>query len=317
MLYYLSFSSSIKVKRWGPADWNEDNIHVYAYSQLYFPQRFNLYWDSFKEPIWRKLLDRVEMEQGTPDVIHLHYPTMISVPNPILSYKKKNVRIIVTEHWTNVLTGEITQHAKNQLTTYVEEADKFICVGNPLKESIVKLTGTKKGIEVVPNIVPETFNIEKKPHKGVRFVAAGRLIKNKQFDRLISTFAKIFSDDAEVSLTIIGDGSQFRKLKKLIKTLGADERINLVGAQPRAVVAELMAESDALVSFSRLETFGVPVIEGWYSGIPAVATTAIGFAEYWEDFLGELIPFDEEKGLENALRKNKNNIQWGGTTILR
>ncbi len=310
---YIScpFHPLYKIRKWGQVDWQEGDIHIYAYSQLFFPQRFNVRWDSFKKKKWEMLLNIVERDHGIPDVIHLHYPTMITVPNPILAYKKKGVRIVATEHWTSVLTGKITERAKIQLKTYVEEADHFICVGKPLKESVVRLTSTVKEISIIPNIVPETFYAEKEKHEGVRFVAVGRLVKVKQFDKLIEAFANVFSAEKDVSLTIIGGGSQYERLKRQIKRKAPKGNIRLLGAQPRMEVAAMMAGSDAVISYSRLETFGVPIIEGWYNGIPAIATTAIGFAEYWDEFLGELIPFDDENVLENTLKTVKDKIKSG------
>lgn len=299
------FHPLYKIKKWGSADWEEKNVHVYAYSQFYFPQRMNVYWDSFKKSIWEKLLNQVENEHGIPDVIHLHYPTMISIPEAILAYKDKGTRIVATEHWTNVLTGNITEHAKKQLKTYVEAADHFICVGKPLKESVEKLTGTNKDIKVVPNVVPDAFGNVAKEHDGCRFISVGRLVEVKQFDKLVKAFSKAFYGQQNVSLTIVGGGNQLRKLKKMIRDYGVESQIVLTGAQERWKVAHLMSESDVLVSYSKLETFGVPIIEGWYTGIPAIATTAIGFAEYWMDSLGELIPYDEEILLEDALRSVK------------
>ena len=297
------FHPLYKVKKWGSADWQEDGMHVYAYSQLYFPQRFKIYWDSFKTPIWKRLLKRVEEKEGTPDIIHLHYPTLISVPGPILAYKEKGTKVIATEHLTDVLTGHITKHSKKQLKTYVEGADHFICVGNPLKERVEKLTGTTKNIEVVPNVVPDIFRCERQEHRGFKFISVGRLVKVKQFDMLISAFAEAFTDEKEVFLTIVGGGDQYGRLKRQIDRLGLQERVMLTGAKNRTEVADLMSRADVLVSYSRLETFGVPVIEGWYCGLPAIATTAIGFAEYWKESLGELIPFDDKSRLAEAMKK--------------
>ena len=305
------FHPIYKIKKWGAMDWKDENIHVYAYSQLYFPQRMNIYWDSFKKPIWMKLLKQVEEEQGIPDVIHIHYPTMISVPETILSYKNKGTKIIATEHWTSVLTGDLTDYAKKQLQTYVENVDHFICVGQPLKESIIKLTGTKKTVDVIPNVVPDTFGIKPQQHEGIKFVSVGRLVKVKQFDKLILAFSNAYRGQEDVSLTIIGGGSQYKKLNKMIEELGIEGQTTLAGAQDRSNVARIMSESDALVSYSRLETFGVPVIEGWYAGLPAIATTAIGFAEYWKNSLGELIPYDDEKLLEKAMLDVKSKIEIG------
>ena len=40
---------------------------------------------------------------------------------------------------------------------------------------------------------------------------------------------------------------------------------------------------------SNLETFGVPIIEAWACGIPAISSDALGFAEYWEKRLGYIV----------------------------
>ena len=301
------FHPLYKAKKWGAADWQDGDLHVYAYSQLYFPQRMNIYWDSFKKTIWKKLLQRVEEEQGTPEIIHLHYPTMISVPEPIIDYKKKGTRIIATEHWTNVLTGKLTKHARRQLTKYVESSDHFICVGGPLRDNVIRLTNANKPIAVIPNIVSEAFNNPPMEHVGFRFVSLGRLVKIKQFDRMIESFGKTFSGDKSVSLTIAGGGPESGRLKKLIHDLGIEDQVQLIGTKPKNEIASLLAGADALVSYSRLETFGVPVIEGWYCGLPAVATTAIGFAEYWKAYLGELIPFDNDEMLSVTLKRMRND----------
>lgn len=297
------FHPLYKVKKWGSVDWQVDNIHVYAYSQLYFPQRFKIYWDSFKRPIWERLLRRVEEKEGTPDIIHLHYPTLISVPEPILAYKEKGTKVVATEHLSDVLTGHISEHSRNQLKAYVEGVDHFICVGNPLKESVEKLTETTKKIEIVPNVVPDTFNCERQDHKKFNYISVGRLVKGKQFDKLISAFAKAFSNEKDVSLTIVGGGNQYGRLKKQINRLRLQEQVTLTGTKNRTEVARLMSEADVLISYSLLETFGVTVIEGWYCGLPAIATTAIGFTEYWKESLGELIPFDDESILVEAMKK--------------
>ena len=68
-----------------------------------------------------------------------------------------------------------------------------------------------------------------------------------------------------------------------------------------------MSKADVLITYSKLETFGVTVVEGWYCGLPAIATTAIGFTEYWNQSLGELISFNDKSQLSRTMEKIKNN----------
>lgn len=298
------FHPLYKVKKWGFCEWNED-VHIYAYSQPYLPQRLNFYWDSFKERRWTGLLKRVEQETGVPDVIHLHYPTLLSVPGAILAYKKRGTKVVVTEHWTKVQSGNLNRHELGQLTAYVGNADHFICVGEPLKSQIITLTHSQREINVVPNIVPELFKCSTDKHEDFRFIAVGRLVPVKQFEKIIKAFSQCFRGKTDVTLTIVGGGSQFGKLKKQINALGVSKQVCLTGALSRKETAEYISNSNVLVSFSRLETFGVPIIEAWYCGIPTIATDAIGFKNYWNESLGEIVSYKDFNALCKSMIRIK------------
>ena len=298
-----------KVKKWGFCSWDEDDVHIYAFSQFYFPARLHIYMNHFQRKVWEKLLNRCEKEEGIPDIIHVHYPTLITQPKAILDYKTKGTIIVATEHWTAVQTGKINGHERNQLKTYVCEVDKFICVGKPLKESIQKLTMTKQPIYIIPNVVPNYFTYKQKNWDDFRFVAVGRLVPVKQFDHLIKAFWQTYSGNKDVTLTIIGGGSEYKRLKKLIERLEATEQIKLTGTLQRNETADIISISDVLVCYSRLETFGVPVIEAWYCGLPVVSSNAIGFVEYFNDSLGFLIPYNNDKSLETSLSEIRNQYR--------
>lgn len=295
-----------KVKKWGFCSWEEDNVHIYAFSQFYFPARLHIYMNNFQEKIWKNLLEWCKKNEGIPNIIHVHYPTMITQPKAILAYKSKETKVIVTEHWTAVQTGEINKHELNQLKTYISEADHFICVGKPLKDNIQKLTKTNQHVYIVPNVVPDFFTCKQKEWNGFRFVAVGRLVPVKQFDQIIKAFWQVYSGNTKVTLTIVGGGNEYKKLKKLIEKLRATEQIKMTGTLPRNETASIISASDVLICYSKLETFGVPIIEAWYCGLPVIATNAIGFAEYFDESLGKLIPYDDDKKLKMSLGEIQN-----------
>lgn len=295
-----------KVKKWGACEWIEDAVHVYTYSRPYFPSRLRIYINGYQDKAWKTLLDWVEGNEGIPNIIHVHYPTLITQPPTILAYQAKGTKIVATEHWTAVQTGKINRHQRKQLKTYASGADQFICVGKPLKDSIQALTQATRELNIVPNVVPNFFTCRPKDWDDFRFVAVGRLVPVKQFDHLIKAFWQAFSGDAKVTLTIVGGGSEYKRLKKLIDGLGASNQIKLTGTLPRGDTAERISASDALICYSRLETFGVPVIEAWYCGLPVIASYAIGFAEYFDESLGLLIPYDDDNKLIESMKTMKN-----------
>lgn len=302
------FHPLYKVKNWGYVDWQDGDVHIYAYSHIYAPQRLNIYLDCYKKGIWDRFLKDVERNTGVPDIIHVHYPTLITVPSSILAYKKSGVKVVVTEHWTKVQSGKLNKHEERQLKQYSDGADTIICVGEALKKRVVEITGKEENVIVVPNMVPDDFIVSKKSHSDFRFISVGRLVPVKQFDHIITAFSKCFKDNNKASMTIVGSGRELTRLKRLAKKLGVDKKIHFTGALSRNETARMIADSDVLVCFSKLETFGVPVIEAWYCGIPTIGTDALGFINLWDKSLGELISWEDENALCEAMQYMYTNI---------
>ena len=77
-------------------------------------------------------------------------------------------------------------------------------------------------------------------------------------------------------LTIIGDGPEKNKLKLLSHKLQINNRVNFIGYQKKAVVADVIRDHDALVLSSDVETFGVVLVEAMTVGLPVIATKCGG-----------------------------------------
>ena len=125
-----------------------------------------------------------------------------------------------------------------------------------------------------------------------------------QIDKAIEAYYKAFGNQNEqVKLTIVGGGPEEKKLRKLISIFRLERSVILTGTLNRDETATRVAQADALVCSSRLETFGVPVIEAWACGLPVVATDALGFLEYWNDGLGEIVSNSNVDEMAAAMRK--------------
>lgn len=292
------------IKKWGIAHFQDENVQIYTDSVFFAPERMHMHPAGILESMWKKLFAAAEREQGVPDIIHIHYPGMNGFPSTVAAYKEKGVRIVTTEHWTKVLTDSMDTFQRKQLIEFSQLADEILCVGEPLKKAIREITHTNKNITVVPNIVSDLFQpAPDKDAKGTfHFIAVGRLVPVKQMDLLAETFAKTFKDSPNVVLDIVGGGSERKKIEAIIREHGASNQIFLNGTLSREETAQKVAQSDCLICFSRLETFGVPVIEAWACGIPAIGTDALGFMEYFNDNLGYIVPHNDTGALSNAMK---------------
>lgn len=299
-----------KVKKWGFCSWQDGQIKVYTKSIFYTPDRVHLHLKKFQGKQWKNLLETVELEQGVPDVIHVHYPAMVSDADAILSYQKKGSVVITTDHWTKTLTDSMDSYQRRQLIKYAEQADAFLCVGEPLKNAVQKISNTGKKITVVPNVVSELFKPMDSKSEKFRFIAVGRLVPLKQFDKIVQAFGECFAGQKDKQLTIVGGGKEFKTLEKIIKQYQMSDQVTLTGTLTRKQTAEKVAESDALICYSRLETFGVPVIEAWACGKPVIASDCLGFLEYWKEDLGYIVPWNDRKSLEQAMKKLYQNRKY-------
>lgn len=302
-VHYLACSlhptKKIKGKS-GIQTWDEGNIQITVLSAFFTPRVYPIYFVGGRNRQWRKLFNAVEKKSGVPDVIHIHYPAMLMIADSLRDYHDKGVRVVATEHWTKVLGKKLDSIELKEFRKYSSVLDQIICVGSPLKKSVKDLTGMDG--EVVPNIVNELFKPTDKRHEGFRFVAVGRLVKLKQFDKIIEAFCDCFLGQKDIFLTIVGGGEEKAHLQKIITDRQAGAQVKLVGSQSREKTAEIVSNSDNLICYSTFETFGVPIIEAWACGLTTITTTAAAVIDNFDGRLGIEVDFTDFEGLKKALK---------------
>ncbi len=289
-----------KVRRWGFCHWREEQLGVFTFSQFYTIERMKLHLEPFKTAVWRKFLTQVEQETGLPDVIHIHYPANITVAKVVLEYQKKGVKIVCTEHWSQVQQNVIDRYERKQLTMYADHADAFLCVSEPLREAVKNITGTKRDLYIVPNVINDAFHPSAIEHTGKKFVVVGALFPNKQFDKVIRALAACSEKD--MTLTVVGGGPESKHLESLAAELKITDRVTFTGKLSREETANVISQSDVLVCYSKFETFGVPIIESWACGLPVIATTAAAVMEVWNDKLGIQVSPNHLEELQSAMQ---------------
>lgn len=112
-------------------------------------------------------------------------------------------------------------------------------------------------------------------------LAVGRMVEVKGFDLLVEAFARARLGD--LPLVIGGDGPELDALAALARRLGVADRVILPGAMARPEVVAAIAGARAMVVPSRVEAFGIVVLEGWRAGVPVVATNRGGPADLVRD----------------------------------
>lgn len=253
------------------------------------------------KPLWRRALKKIDMKFGTPDIVHVHYPALFQY-SYFQNLQENGAKLVGTEHWSQVQNKTLSAEFLKNLKDFVEHADAVCCVGSLLKKAITELTGTQKKIAIIPNVVNAVFKPIEEQRSGFRFLSSGRLVPVKQFDKVIEAFLNVFQGQSEVTLTLAGGGEEYNNLAEIIKRRNAEQQVRLLGIISRKEMAGLMAGMDALVVFSELETFCVPVIEAWTCGKPVITTTTTTvLADNPDARLGIMVDWQDIRSLEKAL----------------
>ena len=104
--------------------------------------------------------------------------------------------------------------------------------------------------------------------RGRLVLACGRLVPYKGFDVLVRAAV-----DRSFEVWIVGEGRE--RLRQLIKSLGVQDRVRLLGSVPESERVKLMCIADVFVmpSVSNAETFGLVQLEAMAAGRPVVNTS--------------------------------------------
>jgi glycosyltransferase involved in cell wall biosynthesis len=132
-------------------------------------------------------------------------------------------------------------------------------------------------VTVVPNAIDPPAPAERPPRREPPVIGAlGRLHRNKGFDVLLEALASEALADRPWRLVIAGAGSERAALDDIVSRRGLRPRVEFVGwISDRAT---FFASIDMLCVPSRVEPFGLVLIEGLAHGVPCVASRACGAA---------------------------------------
>ena len=141
---------------------------------------------------------------------------------------------------------------------------------------------------------------------GSRLAFVGTNWAVKGLDVLLRAMKEGAKTTPEATLVVAGrDPARYgRKIEALCERLGLSDRVSFLGPVDRAVLPDLLWHSDVFVLPSRMEAFGVAVLEALAAGVPVVATNVGGIPEIVRDGVdGLLVPPSNPAALAGAIRK--------------
>ena len=184
--------------------------------------------------------------------------------------------------------------------------DLIVAVSNMAKDSMSeKYHIPNEKIKVLYNLIDEEDILKKANEKVEKndvftFVNVGKMRPQKRQDRLIEIAKDLKKEGYKFKIQIVGNGPEEENIKKLIKSYGVEDVVELVGLQLNPY--KYMKNGDAFVLSSDFEGFGIVVKEALLLKKLVISTAVTGVTEVLENGRYGILTDVDTEDLENKMR---------------
>lgn len=184
------------------------------------------------------------------------------IPTILTGYKVyPSIRLNPDSYW-----GVVSKTLNRYLLSR-DNVQKIIVPSKLIHNNVEKYTN--KEIKVIYNPISD-FILETNINDFDKFIVTiGRLDKIKRFNLLIEVYKE---SDVKLPLVIIGDGSEFETLSKLINSLNLEKKVFLIGSQSQQNVMNYLYNAEFFIFMSKSESFGNVILESLSVGTPVITT---------------------------------------------
>lgn len=184
----------------------------------------------------------------------------------------------------------------------LRKSDHVVAVSHALAQD-TRTVLTRADIKVIPlPVVWEEHDLVPVPGDGaLNILAAGRLVPIKGFDVLIRAIALVKHRHPTVRLTICGEGPERPVLEGLIRSLGLQDNVELVGYV--SCIRPFLDACRLFVLSSYAESYGAVLVEALAAGRQIVSTRCTPALDdlMRAPWVGEAVPVGDARALADAI----------------
>lgn len=209
------------------------------------------------------ILNCIESHQF--DIIYIHLPNpFMHLISKMIKNLSVNTKIIGIYH-SDIINQKILKNIYNSyFISTSNHYDKFMVSS----DNLWKFSSTLKYVDVnkksvIPFCTDESREYKYKENFTGKLLAIGRFVPYKGFEFLIKAI-----NNTKYELTIIGDGPELNKLKKI-----AAKNIIFLGRASEEEKTKQLAQNDLLVmsSLNKSEAYGMIIVEAFEVAMPVIA----------------------------------------------
>lgn len=240
------------------------------------------------------------------DIIHAH----VLLAPAIIAFrwaKKLNIPFFITEHWTGYCNGLYQKKSAlyRRLSKKVCASAKAIFPVSPFLAEHMQACGLQGNYQIIPNVLDEHCSEPKKLNQGPHLTVVADLVDaKKNVSGSIRAFEKVWTDNPELHLVIVGDGPDRKLLESLCQELGIQQQVKFMGKLNHESTLQWIAGGQLTLVNSNIETFSVVTAESIMHGVPVIGTACGGPEFIIEDGkTGFIIPPKHKQQLQQAIQQ--------------
>ncbi|MEV4239742.1 glycosyltransferase family 4 protein [Nocardia sp. NPDC050408] len=139
---------------------------------------------------------------------------------------------------------------------------------------------------VVPNGISPALQQNTSRLSGeLHVVSVGRLVTRRQpliLLKVLRMAQQRLDGEVAVQATVVGAGPRTDAMRRYLYRHGMTEWVQLVGVQDQHTIRDLLATADVYLNVTSREAFGLATLEARTAGLPVVARSGTGVADFVE-----------------------------------
>lgn len=275
----------------------EGNVHLFR--SIAFRR-----YPEYRLAIFRTSPVKNRLEELGIDVIHNH-----GVATTAMAASRAELPKISSFH-TNVAEAahylvkkrSIQLPLKGRIWRYLRHLySRFDTVTAPSLKMVRLLEENGIKAEFLPNGIDlSAFKIQRRPERKPMLIHVGRVVKEKNIEKVMEMVAYARKIHPKIELKIIGKGPALEYYRKKALDTGVADITEFTGYVDDATLKDYYRRADALVFASHFDTQGLVVLESLASGTPVLALSGTSGEEIVRE-MGTV--FSDGRSFGSALRK--------------
>lgn len=256
--------------------------------------------------IYHKHIKEIFKNRGFPPLQHVHVAFKAGLIARRIR-KKYGVPYILTEHWTAFLKeakdnfNSLSFSAQYMISKVITDAELILSVSDYLAEAMERRWPNSE-YQVIPNVVDTSvfYPVAVKESVSLRLIHISSMNYQKDPESLFKAMGIVKNKGISFTLDIFGPVTD--QVKKQVEENNIGDAIILHGEVPQKELAPVLQQADALILYSRYETFGCVVIEANACGVPVITADMPPMRELLQDeFNGIFAKPDNPASLAEAI----------------